>query len=97
MNALAHDSWFDLSQAESEEDTPELSVREEAALVAVIAIAIPVLFAATVLQVAYDALLLVWALFGLPLIRLTKATGAAAVGFEWVLSTTRVRSDTQRV
>jgi hypothetical protein len=83
MNALAHDSWFDLSPDESKEDVPDLSVREEAALVAVIAMAIPVLFAASVLQVVYDALILVWALFALPLIRLTKATASvAAAGVE---------------
>jgi hypothetical protein len=72
MNAMAHDSWFDLSPYESEEDTPELSLRDEAALVAVISVAIPVLVATIVLQVAHHALILLWAIFGLPSIRLTR-------------------------
>jgi len=70
MNALAHDFRVDFSPYESEEDAPELSVREEAALVAVIVVAIPTLVAASVLQVVYDALILLWVLLGLPLIRL---------------------------
>jgi hypothetical protein len=91
MNAVAHDFRFDLSPDTSEEDAPELSVREEAVLVVAIPVAILLLIAASVLQLGYHALILLWFLFVLPLVRLASATArVAGVGVERV-----VRSSTR--
>jgi hypothetical protein len=72
MNAVAHDFAVDLSPDESEEDTPELSVREEAVLVVAIPVAILLLIAESVLQLGYHALILLWFLFVVPLVRAAR-------------------------
>ena len=85
MNAIAHDLVVDLSPDESGKDVPDLRVRDEAALWAAIPVAIVAMIAASVVEVGYQALILLWVLFGLPLIRLVRATAhVTSTGVEQV-------------
>jgi hypothetical protein len=91
MNAVAHNFQIDLSPDELGEDAAGLAVHEVAVLLAVIPVMIVGVVAASVLQVVYDALILLWAMFGLPLIRAMRASARiAATGVEkvgvWVSS-----------
>lgn len=73
MNAIAHDLVVDLSPDESEQDVPELRLREEAAVWAAIPVAVVALIAASVVEVGYHALIFLWVMFGLPFIWLVRA------------------------
>jgi hypothetical protein len=85
MNAVAHNFHIDLSPDELGEDAPGLAVHEVAVLVGVIPVMIVGVVAASVLQVVYDALILLWVLFASPLIRATRASARiAATGVEKV-------------
>jgi hypothetical protein len=85
MNAVAHNFHIDLSPDELGEDAPGLAVHEVAVLVAVIPVMIVGVVAASVLQVVYDTLILLWVLFASPLIRATRASARiAATGVEKV-------------
>ena len=78
MNAMAHDLVVDLSPDELGDDAAELRVLDEAALWAVLPVAIVALIAASVVAVSYQALLLLWVSLGRPLLRLLWATGHVA-------------------
>jgi hypothetical protein len=80
MNATAHESVnssldrvINLWPEDPAEDTLEMGLRQRAALFSATGVGLAGLFAAIVLQTAYHAVILLWVLFGLPLLFVAKA------------------------